>query len=246
MEAVETGKSNQQKEEGTSKGTKRPAEDEASREAHPVASLRLAPNSKRQKTDAEWGMVVRLRVFNAKLLMSCPRILQSQCSSSSTCFSTVMLCPNWTPDDMCSFHCCICHGSTCSFLMSILLQMQLKAKAQARQEELQQAANVDIPLMITVWCPQGLPAACCIAPLLAKHMLLPHLTMSQAQCNPAVWPCVSLQCTVEPNGCISAQQPVQANHLRGHQETHFCWLAASLTASVPATWLQMTWRRLPS
>ena len=56
-EAVEAGHSNQHRAEGTRKGTKRPAEEEAAREAHPAASLQLEPNAKRQKTDAEWGMV---------------------------------------------------------------------------------------------------------------------------------------------------------------------------------------------
>ena len=40
------------------------------------------------------------------------------------------------------------HRNRKTWLMSILLQMQLKAKAQARRE-LQQAASVDIPFVIT-------------------------------------------------------------------------------------------------
>ena len=58
-EAEDAIKGSQQRDEGSGKGTKRPAGEGASREAHAASSLRLAPNAKRQKTDAEWGMVVR-------------------------------------------------------------------------------------------------------------------------------------------------------------------------------------------
>lgn len=56
--AAQGGKGSQHGGEGTGKGTKRPAEAEAGTEGHPASALRLAPNAKRQKTDAEWGMVM--------------------------------------------------------------------------------------------------------------------------------------------------------------------------------------------
>ena len=56
---VEVGsKGNQHRGEGTGKGTKRPAEAETDGQAHAASALRLAPHAKRQKTDAEWGMVI--------------------------------------------------------------------------------------------------------------------------------------------------------------------------------------------
>ena len=59
--------------------------------------------------------------------------------------------------------------------MLILLQTQLKAKAQARQE-LQQAANVDIPFVITAWCPRGcLQHALMFASLLFSHKVAVHV-----------------------------------------------------------------------
>lgn len=66
---VEASKSNQQ--QGTGKGTKRPAEEEASREAHTTALLQLAPNAKRQKTDAEWGRVARPDVCTESFTRRC-------------------------------------------------------------------------------------------------------------------------------------------------------------------------------
>lgn len=69
-EDVEAGKSNQQRGEGTGKGTKRPAEEEASVNTHP-ASLRLATNAKRQKTDAEWGMAARPNVCTGDFMTGC-------------------------------------------------------------------------------------------------------------------------------------------------------------------------------
>ena len=69
-EDVEAGKSKQQREDGTGKGTKRPAEEEASVNTHP-ASLRLAPNAKRQKTDAEWGMIARPNVCTEHVTTGC-------------------------------------------------------------------------------------------------------------------------------------------------------------------------------
>ena len=39
---------------------------------------------------------------------------------------------------------------------------------------------------------------------------------------------------------------VQASRHQRVQGTHSCWPAASLTGSVPATWMLTTWRRLPS
>ena len=56
--AVEGSKGNQHRGEGSGKGTKRPAEAEVDGQAHAASALRLAPNAKRQKTDAEWGTVI--------------------------------------------------------------------------------------------------------------------------------------------------------------------------------------------
>ena len=49
-----TDKQLKESEEGTGKGTKRPAEEEAERV---TTSLLVAPNAKRQRTDADWGKV---------------------------------------------------------------------------------------------------------------------------------------------------------------------------------------------
>ena len=63
--------------------------------------------------------------------------------------------------------------------MSILHQMQPKAKAQARQE-LQQAANVDNPFLITAgWCPQScLQHGVMLAGLLFSHKVAVHVLCS--------------------------------------------------------------------
>ncbi|KAL3155440.1 hypothetical protein ABBQ38_010996 [Trebouxia sp. C0009 RCD-2024] len=53
--AVEGGKGSQNRGEGSGKGTKRPAEGAADGQAQAASALHLAPNAKRQKTDAEWG-----------------------------------------------------------------------------------------------------------------------------------------------------------------------------------------------
>lgn len=59
--AVEGSKGSQNRGEGSGKGTKRPAEGEADEQAHAASTLRLAPNAKRQKTDAEWGRAMLVR-----------------------------------------------------------------------------------------------------------------------------------------------------------------------------------------
>lgn len=56
--AVEGGKGSQNRGEGSGKGTKRPAEGAADGQAQAASALHLAPNAKRQKTDAEWGRVM--------------------------------------------------------------------------------------------------------------------------------------------------------------------------------------------
>lgn len=69
--------------EGAEKGNKRPAEEEATREAHPAVSLQLPHNAKRQKTDAEWGMVP-MHMPHLTVAITCQDVCITQIYSSSS------------------------------------------------------------------------------------------------------------------------------------------------------------------